>query len=84
MSESSTNTPPGDDLPMKWKLLGMLIFMRPFYKVAGLVVEAPPVGETTINTIRDGRHLGPTQPRECQPHRPKLAALGSQPREPSR
>jgi hypothetical protein len=51
MSESPKNTPLGDDLPMKWKLLGILIFMRQFYKFAGLVVEAAPVGK---NIIRAG------------------------------
>jgi hypothetical protein len=51
MSESPKNTPLGDDLPMKWKLLGILIFIVQFYKVAGLVVEAAPVGENTVNTI---------------------------------
>jgi hypothetical protein len=57
MSESPENTPLGDDLPMKWKLLGILIFMSQFYKVAGLVVEAAPVGEDAVNFIRAGWRL---------------------------
>lgn len=61
MSESPRNTPLGDDLPMKWKLLGILIFMRQFYKVAGLVVETAPVGENTVNAIRGGWQAGATQ-----------------------
>jgi len=62
ISESPKNPPLGDDLPMKWKLLGILIFMRQFYKVARLVVEAAPVGENVVNAIRAGWHLFYTCP----------------------
>jgi hypothetical protein len=35
--------------------------MRQFYKVAGLVVEAAPVGECTVDGIRAGWQAGATQ-----------------------
>jgi hypothetical protein len=54
MSESPENAPLGDDLPMKWKLLGIMIFMRHFYKVAEPVVETAPIDGSTVNAVRAG------------------------------
>jgi hypothetical protein len=52
MSESPENAPLGDDLPMKWKLLGILIFMIHFYKAAEPVVETAPIDGSTVNAVR--------------------------------
>jgi hypothetical protein len=50
---------------MKWKLLGMLIFMTRFYNGAGRVVEAAPVDKSSVHADIAG----------WQAHRPGTAGF---------